>query len=223
MRPHPNCFLYQHCSPEWRLLIKQEARVYKVKKGASVFKVGDPAKGYYFIHEGWVKVHKKWKNNRDLILRFAGTGDVLGHRGMPDAYHPVTATALSSVTLCYISSELFKTTMLVNPNLAYQMTRLFAQELHEVEQNMRNLIQWDVKRRIANALCELANHFGLDAGGALKIQLSRQDIASYAGTTYESVFKTLNEWKHEQLIRLEGKKIHICQMNDFRAMVEADS
>src|SRR5690606_18776154 len=144
-----------HSSLEWRLLLEREAKVYEVKKGTTVFRAGETALGYYFLHEGCVKVHKKWKNNRDLILRFAKPGDILGHRGMPDTSHPVTATAMTDVTICFISASMFKSTMLINPVLAYEMTVLFARELHEVEQNMRNLVQWNVEQRIANALCNI--------------------------------------------------------------------
>lgn len=219
MERHCNCFLYQHCTPQWQLLLEHSAKSYTVKKGATIFKAGEPSTGYYFIHEGWVKVHKKWKDNRNLILKFAGGGEVLGHRGMSDNVHPVSASALTSVNICYISSEVFKASMMVNPDLAYEMTLLFAHELHEVEEKMKNLIQWDVKRRLAHALYTLAERFGVDAQGSLKVQLTRQDIASYTGTTYESVFKILNQWKEADVLQVKHKRIHIQNLNKLQEIL----
>jgi len=209
MAHHQNCFLCKHSLPEWRLLIEAEAKIQTYKKGEPIFKVGENSKGFYFIHEGRVKIHKKWKNNRDLILKFAGEGDILGHRGMLDAKHPVSATAIGKITLCFISAEFFRTTLMVNHQLAYQMVLFFADELHKVEQSMWNMVHKDVKSRITEALYTIQEMFGVDKEGYINSSLSKQDIAAYAGTTYESLFKTLNEWKTDGSIDLLDKKIAI--------------
>ena len=52
-------------------------------------------KGMFFIYSGKVKVHKKWDDEKELIVRFAGKGDIVGHRGLGnDIYYPV----LESIT-----------------------------------------------------------------------------------------------------------------------------
>jgi len=218
MENHQHCFLYNHCLSEWRLLIEAQAKIHVYKKGESIFKVGEAAKGFYFIHEGKVKIHKKWKNNRDLILKLAGEGDILGHRGMLDAKHPVSATALNKVTLCFISTDFFKTTLMVNHQLSYQMVLFFADELHKIEQSMWNMVHKDVKSRIAEALCSVQEIFGIDKEGYIHSPLSKQDIAAYAGTTYESLFKTLNEWKLAGIIDLSEKKIAIKNIVNLKKL-----
>lgn len=209
MEKHPHCFLCKHCLPEWQELIEAKAIIQQFKKGESIFKAGDSLRGFYFIHEGNVKIHKKWKNNKDLIIKFATAGNILGHRGLSDQKHPVSATALNPVTLCFVDAEFFATTLLVNHELSYQMVLFFASELQKTEQSMYNMVQMDVKSRIALALLEITNTFGVDQEGFINSFLSKQDIASYAGTTYESLFKTLNEWKKKGVIELLNKRIKI--------------
>jgi len=58
----------------------------------------------------------------------------------------------------------------------------------------------EVKGRIAGALLEIAN---------LPFTITRQDIASYAGTTYETVFKFLTELTNGKIISTSGKNIRI--------------
>jgi CRP/FNR family transcriptional regulator len=67
----------------------------------------------------------------------------------------------------------------------------------------------EVKGRIADVLLELQNHFGVDKQKFIRITLSRQDIASYAGTIYETVFKFFVELIKENIISTSAKKIKI--------------
>ncbi|MBD0286644.1 MAG: winged helix-turn-helix domain-containing protein, partial [Flavisolibacter sp.] len=76
-----------------------------------------------------------------------------------------------------------------------------------------------VKGRIAYALLKLKERFGVNSEGFLKISISRQDIASYAGTTYETTFRTLNELVLEGYIRMEGKLISVMNTEALLALV----
>jgi CRP-like cAMP-binding protein len=66
-----------------------------------------------------------------------------------------------------------------------------------------------VKGRIAQALLTMEEKFGCDDDGFINLSISRQDLASFAGTTYETVFRVLSEFVEEKLIKIESKKIKI--------------
>ena len=85
----------------------------------------------------------------------------------------------------------------------------FAAELKESEKRMRNLAHMPVKGRVANALLSLRDKFGATNDGFIDVTLSRQDLASYTGTTYETVFRMMNELALAGAISMSGKKINI--------------
>lgn len=87
--------------------------------------------------------------------------------------------------------------------------RFFANELQESEKRMRNLVHMPVKGRVAQALISLKNKFGINAGGFIDIDLSRQDLAAFTGVAYESLFRTINDLVEEKVIEIAGKSIHI--------------
>ena len=89
----------------------------------------------------------------------------------------------------------------------------FASELKESEKRMRNLAHMNVKGRIANALLYLKQKFGTESNGFIDLSISRQDLASYTGTTYESLFRIMNELVAENAIYTDGKKIRILKDN----------
>ena len=215
MNHHPNCFLCRHSLPEWNAAITTHASIVHFKKGQRIFQEGEPATGFYFLHEGKVKVHKQWGEEKELIIKFAREGDVLGHRGMgPQLLNPVTATALETGSACFISAEFFRTTLAVNNELTYQMMLLYAQELQAAEHSMRNMVHMDVKGRIADALLKIRAFFGTET------ILTKQDIASYAGTTYETLFKVLNELVQEQVITVNGKNIQIKKEKKLKECIQ---
>jgi len=72
---------------------------------------------------------------------------------------------------------------------------------------MRNLAHMQVKGRVAQALLNLQQKFGVTPEGHIGITLSRQDLASFVGATYETVFRIINELSNEKLIALDGKDI----------------
>jgi CRP/FNR family transcriptional regulator len=219
---HPQCFLQQHCLPEWKAAIDANARLVSLKKGTLVFREGDPVEGFYFIHSGKVKVHKQWgeEEGKELIIKFAGEGNLLGHRGLVSGeVYPVSATVVETVEACFISPEFFQATLLVNHQLAYKMVLLYADELQQAEQSMRDMVHMNVKSRIAKSLLKLEEIFGTDDAGFINSSLSRQDVASYAGTTYETLFKTLNEWIAEGIVASAGKQLSILNAKKLRKMI----
>ena len=73
----------------------------------------------------------------------------------------------------------------------------------------RVLGHMQVKCRIANSLLTLKEKFGTDENGHINIMLTRQDLASFAGTTYETVFRIMNEFIEESIINVSGKNITV--------------
>lgn len=76
---------------------------------------------------------------------------------------------------------------------------------------MRNLTHMEVKGRIALALLEIESTFGTGKDKYITLALTRQDIASYAGTTYETVFKFFTELAEKKIITTSGKSIRILK------------
>jgi len=71
---------------------------------------------------------------------------------------------------------------------------------------MRNIAHMNTKGRIGQSLLNLQDKFGTDADGFINIEISRQDLASYTGTTYETLFKIMNELAEEKAIHIDSKK-----------------
>jgi CRP/FNR family transcriptional regulator, polysaccharide utilization system transcription regulator len=204
-----SCFLCQNCLPEWKSAIAEHKKNFHVKKNEVIFREGDPVKGIYFVLTGNVKVHKKWGRDKEIILRFASNGAIFGHRGLTEIVYPISATALEDGIVCYFELDFFEASLKVNHDFTYKLMRFFAMDLQESENKMRNLAHMSVKGRVAQALILLEAQFGLTDDNLINIKLSRQDLASFTGTTYETVFRVINELLGEKIVTLKDKYISV--------------
>jgi len=216
-----SCMLCRLCLKDWLPAIEANKQNFLIKKGQQIFREGDPVEGMYFIYSGTVKVHKKWDKEKELIIRFAKKGDILGHMGLGDeAIYPVTTTALEPTIVCYIAMNFFESTLRVNNELTYRLMRFFAGGLQDSEKRMRNLVHMPVKGRIAQSLITLKNQFGTNNEGFINIELTRQDLSSFAGASYETLFKVINELVDEKIAKVSGKSIRILNETALKQLTE---
>lgn len=215
-----SCFLCRSCLKEWQPAIETHKQNLLFKKGEIIFEEGTPVKGIYFLYKGKVKVHKRWGSEKQLILHFAKEGDIIGYRGLGnEKVYPVSASALEEVILCFIDIPFFETTLQVNHKLTYTLMQFYANELQYAEKRMGNLAHMEVKGRVAETLLMLKRDFGQNSEGFINITLTKQDLASYAGTTYETFFRMINELEKEKIVRFSGKDIAIIKESKLQELI----
>ena len=216
-----DCFLCSSCLPEWKALVEVKKTTLRFKKGAQIFGEGGKVTGIYFLYSGSVKVHKEWGEQKELIIRFAKKGDILGHRGMgSDPIYPISATALEDVKLCFIDNAFWEATMKSNHALTHKLVQFYAVELQQAEKRMRNLALMEVNARIADALLEMKEIWGVNSEGYISVPVARRDIAAYAGTMYETVFKFLSELTQKKIIATSGKSIRIIDEEKLKQHIK---
>lgn len=217
------CLLCRRGMQAWLPAIQAHKKNFTLKKGDTIFKEGDPVNGIFFLYAGKMKVHKHWADGKELIVRFAKEGDIVGHRGIgTELVYPVTATALEASSVCFFEIDFFNASLKVNHDLLYELMQFYARELMESEKSMRNLAHMSVKGRLANALLTLKNKFGFDKDGFIAFPLSKQDMSSYIGATYETTFRMMNELINDQIIAVSGKHITIKQEEKLRLLIRED-
>ena len=88
---------------------------------------------------------------------------------------------------------------------------MLARRLRRTNANLADLIFTDVPGRVAKTLLQLANRFGVQEGGALRVNhdLTQEEIAQLVGASRETVNKALATFAHRGWIRLEGKSVLI--------------
>ena len=109
------CMLCRLSKKEWMPAVALHRKNFRYNKGEEIFKEGDEMQGIFFVYEGTVKVHKHWGPEKELILRFAKKGNIIGHRGLgKDLVYPVSGTAIGPSTVCYLPLDFFQASLKIN-------------------------------------------------------------------------------------------------------------
>lgn len=187
------------------------------KKGQIIFYEGNHPQGLYCIYSGKVKVHKLGHDGKDLILRLAKKGNVLGYRALlnEDNYH-ASATAMEDSLICFFPKSVYQNQIISNPTLSLQIIKLLSSDLKAAERKAVNIVQKQVRERIAETLLMLKEFFGLESDNTtINTILTRESIGNIAGTTTETAIRTLSEFNKAKVIHLEGKKIRILNSKEL--------
>jgi len=122
--------------------------------------------------------------------------------------------------VCFVTTSFFESTLKVNHELTYKLMKFYAGELQDAEKRMGSLFHSEVKGRVAESLLLLKDQFGENAEGFINISLTKQDLASYAGTTYETYSRMISELEKQKIIKQSGKYIGILKEAKLEKLVD---
>ena len=183
------------------------------KKSQQFIIEGAPVHGLYFVYKGKAKVSKTGLHGREQIVRLAHDGEIIGHRGFGSGkFSPISAIALEDTVLCNFTNDVLHDMMHHVPDVTYDMMMFYAEELNKSETKVKKFAQMTVREKVIDAFLYIRRKFG-QPGDYFDIQLSRKDIAGFAGTTEEQVIRVISSLKKEKLLRAQGKKLGIVDVD----------
>ncbi|MFC3415101.1 Crp/Fnr family transcriptional regulator [Algoriphagus hitonicola] len=196
------------------------------RKGQILYYEGTKPLGIFCINAGVVKVYKTASNGKEQIVHLAQKGDFLGYAALlGEENYTNSAMIVEDAKICFIPKEAFLNTLLGNTQFFKRVTKQLSHELGLMEEKLTDATQKSIRERLAYVLLHLASSYGIEGGDNQKIDLvlSREEIASIVGTATESIIRLLSEFKKDNLIELDGKKIIIkdkrglARLSDFYA------
>ncbi len=181
-------------------------------KGDVIVKQNAQVSHILLMADGIVKMHIESRVGKSIIVKLCKGGALLG-LGMyltNEAYQ-CSFTALSATTVYYIDIETFKALTTTNPAFSAQMLDELAHENQYLTQRISALTYKQLPGKLADILLYLSKEI-YDCS-TFQLPLSRQELAEIAGTTKESLIRTLTEFKNDKIIDVQGKSISITSMS----------
>lgn len=209
-------------SKEFRLL-KQEMQRIELKKGKIIYSEGSYSKGAYILRKGKVKIYQTNKEGKEQIAYIYRKGEIMGYRPLIcNEPHPVSAAALEDCVISYIPQKYFMNALNESPVLARRLLTNLTHEFSVWVNKLTLFAQQPVRERVALSLLIINEKYKNERKqkAAPVINLSREDIANYVGTTIETLVRILRSFKDEKIIETSGRKITLLKPKELEKIAD---
>lgn len=168
----------------------------------------------YYIKKGQVKTFKTNEDGKELITGLYKENEFFGyHSLLKDDEYSDSAIAVNETEVDLIPREEFNNLIKNRREVANEFIRMLSKEVIDKEKELLNLAYNSVKKRVADGLIKYFDKYSKEYTKGL--QIPREDLANIAGTSTESVIRTLSEFKKDGLISTEGKTIYITNHSEL--------
>ena len=205
-----------------RSAFRAAGRVRRYAKGEAIFHEGDDPGGVIAIVTGRAKVAASGVAGRDVVLRFAGTGELLGElsaiAGRP---RTATVTALDDLETVAMRTADFQRFVESHPRVAPLVFERLALLLAEADRQLVDFATRDVTARIAGRLVELAETSGEPVEGGVRITLpiSQDELGAWAGASREAVARSLHLLRELGWIETRRRQITVRNADGLRGLI----
>lgn len=195
--------IFNHLADEQMEEIMQTVRSLSLKKGEVMFHAGDKANTLYIVNHGRVKVFHLAESGKEQLVRILNPGDFTGELALfTESVHEGYAEALINTDICMITGTDLQSFLLKYPSIAIRIMKELSGRLEKSEIQTTRFATESVETRIALFLAESME------GTSPKIELpmSKKDLASYLGTTPETISRRLTDLETDGYIIQTGQR-----------------
>lgn len=204
--------------------LQSEKKTLFPKKGELIIEEGHAANGVFLVKSGTAKLFKVGFTGKEQIIRFCKKGDLLGYRSILSGEAiGASAMAIEDMELEYIPEKYFLRMLAENSKMGFEMLKLISRQLGDAADTITILAQKTVRERLAEVLITLENTLGVDDDDFIRIALTREEMANLIGTATESAIRLISEFKNDDLIEVDGRRIKILDHAKIKKLGHIDA
>src|SRR5699024_4995412 len=144
----------------------------------------------------------------EQLVRILNSGDFTGVLAIfQDDVQETFSEAIQDTYMCVIYRDDLQRFILKYPTISLNILNEFSHRLYTSEQQTMQFATEKVELRIAHFLVENMSRHGEDTNsGKVELPMSKRDLASYLGTTPETLSRRLTELEETGLIQQKGQR-----------------
>ncbi|MDP4083373.1 MAG: Crp/Fnr family transcriptional regulator [Bacillota bacterium] len=203
--------------------LQKVTRSREFQKGELIFRDGERSETLFVVKEGLIKLTKTSAEGKEQIVRLLFPGDFFGLFALlRNEKHYVNAEALGKTVICSIDKKDFLKTMESNSDMSFRFLLALNDRLYEADESVSFLGLMEVEQRLARALLLFYDKTKAK-NGSFALPISKKDLASFIGTTPESISRKLLSFMSQNLIEMDGRRqIKILELEKLKLLAGLD-
>ncbi len=196
--------------------LAEASNVSDYKKRQVIYKEGNHPHYLYYITKGKVKTYKTHEDGKDLVMDLYNEGDFFGYVSLLEGtVYKESAECIAETELALIPKKDFEDLVNSNPETSRKLIGMLAKNLAEKEEQLLGIAYNTLRKKVAESLISLQRKYHVNKNEPYQIDITRDDLATIAGTATESLIRTLSDFKGENLIDIKSGKVVIT---DYRKL-----
>ncbi|GEL67480.1 Crp/Fnr family transcriptional regulator [Marinilactibacillus psychrotolerans] len=209
--PHKACVslvpIFNHLEDTQLAEIMVTTQSVSYKKNELIYHAGDESDSLYIINKGRVRIYRLAESGKEQLVRFLNPGDFTGEMALfSESTHESYAEAVMDTTICMIKRADIQEFLLKYPSISLKVLAEFSNRLEASEKQATRFSTEKVETRIALFLVESLSE-EKTGENELILPMSKKDLASYLGTTPETISRKFNELEDKGYIKQITHKI----------------
>ena len=177
----------------------------------------------FIIISGKVKISRisQEDDDKEVILSILNPSDFFGEMSLLDGFErSATATAMEESRILIIQRNDFLNLLREHPEVSIVLLQELTQRLRAAGMKIKALSLKDAEGKVATVLIQLADDVGKIKQGVVEIEKLpfQHELANMAGTSRETISRTLHSFAKKGLVELEGSKLRIVNYEKFKEL-----
>ena len=175
----------------------------------------------FVIVSGKVKVSRTSNDGREVILTILSESDFFGEMAILDGQtRSATVIAIEDSELFIIQRNDFLNLLREYPEASIALLQELTKRLRSTDVKIKALSLKDAEGKVATVILQIADDIGKIKQGKVEIEKLplQQDLANMAGTSRETISRTLHSFAKKGLIELDGNKLRINDYEKFKEL-----
>jgi len=194
--------------------------------GTTLFRSGENSTGNLsLIAEGAVSISVESHEQKETVLATLAKGEIFGEMSFLDeAPHSATVKTVFATRVFILTKEDARRVLKEFPVLLNSLLVEMVRRLRQCNRKVVGISYRPMQERVASAMVGLVEDRGVRQreGGSLRVYIrnrpTQQFLAEMAGTTRESVSRTLAIWGREGWLKTEGRNFVLFEEDRLRQM-----
>jgi CRP-like cAMP-binding protein len=191
------------------------------KKDSVVLYEHETGSALFVIVEGKVKISRVSDDGREVILTILNDSDFFGEMAILDGLsRSANVTAMEDSELFIIQRNDFIALLQTHPEISIALLKELTQRMRAADLKIKSLSLKDAEGKVATVILQLADDLGKIKNGTVEIEKLplQHDLANMAGTSRETISRTLHSLVKKELIELKGSKLKIINYEKFKEL-----
>ena len=203
--------------------LSQSGSVQSFSKDSIILSEKEAGSALFIIIAGKVKISRisEEDSDKEVILSILNPSDFFGEMALLDGLErSATATTMDDSKIFIIQRNDFLELLHEHPEVSIALLQEFTRRLRENGMKIKALSLKDAEGKVAYVILQLADDVGKIKHGIVEIEKLpfQHELANMAGTSRETISRTLHAFAKKGLIELEGSKLRIVDYEKFKEM-----